>query len=169
MLLLEADHQLNKQPRATHYAAPAIRELRRAGVLEDVRAEGFMPQTLSWRKLDGTRLVAIDGNDLRSYPDRLTCLPLDKLGKIIYSHLRKQPAARIMWSTKVTSIGQDDSKAWVEAETVEGIKKFEASYVVGCDGASSRVRSSLFGERNFPGHSWDQQIVATNVSQFSFL
>ena len=169
MLLLEAEKQLNQQPRATHYAAPAIRELRRAGVLEDVRDEGFMPQSLSWRKLDGTRLVAMDGNDLVGYPDRLTCLPLDKLGNIIYSHLQKQSAAKVMWSTKVTSIGQDNSKAWVEAETVEGVKKFEASYVVGCDGAGSRVRRSLFGDRNFPGHSWGQQIIATNVSHLSLL
>ncbi|CZR65547.1 related to monooxygenase, partial [Phialocephala subalpina] len=52
---------------------------------------------------------------------------------------------------RILSIGQDESKAGVEVETPEGIKKLEADYIVGYDGANSQVRRSLFGDWEFPG------------------
>ena len=67
------------------------------------------------------------------------------------------------WGSKVMDIGQDEDKAWVEVEKADGRKRFEADYVVGCDGANSQVRRCLFG-KSFPGKTWDEQIVATNVS-----
>jgi 2-polyprenyl-6-methoxyphenol hydroxylase-like FAD-dependent oxidoreductase len=39
----------------------------------------------------------------------------------------------------------------------------EGDYVVGCDGANCTVRRRLFGEMEFPGFTWEEQIVATNV------
>lgn len=68
--------------------------------------------------------------------------------------------ATIEWESKVTGTGQDGEKAWVE---IEGKGRREADYVVGCDGANSIVRRSLFGDE-FPGFTWDAQIIATNVS-----
>jgi 2-polyprenyl-6-methoxyphenol hydroxylase-like FAD-dependent oxidoreductase len=44
-----------------------------------------------------------------------------------------------------------------------GTDVVEGDYVVGCDGANSTVRRKLFGEMVFPGFTWDEQIVATNV------
>ena len=46
-------------------------------------------------------------------------------------------------------------------DAVEEVVK--AKYVVGCDGANSIVRRKLFGEE-YPGFTWDAQIIATNVS-----
>lgn len=48
-------------------------------------------------------------------------------------------------------------------QTPAGEEKFSADYIVGCDGASSQIRRSLFGNLDFPGRTWDEQIVATNV------
>jgi len=161
--LLDAADKLDSQPRATHYAPPAIRELIRAGVIDDVRAQGFIPRTVCWRKLDGTYLAGLDGSVLDGTPDRLTCLPLDKLGKILYDHLKAQQTVTVEWQHKVISIGQDKTKAWVVVETQAGLKQLEADYIIGCDGANSQIRRSLFGDWNFPGRTWDEQIVATNT------
>jgi 2-polyprenyl-6-methoxyphenol hydroxylase-like FAD-dependent oxidoreductase len=38
----------------------------------------------------------------------------------------------------------------------------DADYVVGCDGANSTVRRLLYGD-SYPGRTWEEQIVATNV------
>lgn len=160
--VVESTSGLDTQPRATHYAAPAVDELVRAGVYKDVQEKGFQPAGASWRKLDGTVLGALDNTILGDGPERIVCLPLDKLGQILHDHLKKQSTARIEWRHKVVDIGQDASKAWVEVETPEGQKRLEADYIVGCDGANSQIRRSLFGQ-SFPGWTWDEQIVATNV------
>ncbi|KAH6679065.1 hypothetical protein B0J14DRAFT_685967 [Halenospora varia] len=161
--VLDAAEKLDSQPRATHYGPPAVHELARAGVLEDVRAEGFIAREVCWRKLSGEYIAGLDGGVLDGYPDQLTCLPLDRLGKILYSHLQAQSGVDVLWQHKVTSIHQSEEKAYVEVETAAGTKMLEADYVVGCDGANSQIRRALFGDWNFPGRTWDEQIVATNT------
>jgi 2-polyprenyl-6-methoxyphenol hydroxylase-like FAD-dependent oxidoreductase len=161
--LLEMSSELDNKPRATHYGPPAIYELRRAGVAAEMRAEGFTPRTICWRKLDGTFLAGLDGSVLDDDPDRMVCLPLNQLGKILHRRLSEEPLATISWNHKVTAIGQDADKAWVDVETPEGSRRLEAAYIIGCDGANSQIRRCMFGERGFPGKTWEEQIVATNV------
>jgi 2-polyprenyl-6-methoxyphenol hydroxylase-like FAD-dependent oxidoreductase len=161
--LVEQTKELDKSPRATHYAAPAIHELRRAGVLDEVRAEGFCPRGVCWRKLDGTRIAGLSNASEDEDPDTMTCLPLNRLGAILYEHVQKQPLATISFDHKVVGIGQDEEQAWIDVETPEGNKRLSAPYIVGCDGANSQIRRSLFGDWEFPGRTWDEQIVATNV------
>ena len=161
--LLDLSSGVDNQPRATHYGPPAMYELRRAGVANDVREEGFIPKTVCWRKLDGTYLVGLDGSILDDDPNRMVCLPLNKLGNILFKHISAEPLATISWNHKVIGIGQDEDKAWVNVEAPGGQRRLDASYVVGCDGANSQIRRSLFGELAFPGKTWDEQIVATNV------
>lgn len=162
--LLDLSNKLDEQPRATHYGPPAMYELRRAGVVDDLRQQGFLPNGVCWRKLDGTYLAGMSADLLQDDPDRMVCLPLNRLGKILYDHIAVQPSATVLWGHKVVGLGQDEQKAWVHVETPEGEKRLEAAYIVGADGANSQVRRSLFGDTNFPGKTWDEQIVATNVS-----
>ncbi|KPM40128.1 hypothetical protein AK830_g6426 [Neonectria ditissima] len=154
---------LDTNPRATHYAAPAMSELNRAGVGADLRAQGFTPAGVSWRKLDGTPIVTMNAADLDDDPDRMACLPLNQLAQILRGHLSKQGNVEMLFNHKVVDIHQDDDKAWVDVETCDGTKRLGADYVVGCDGATSQIRRSLFGDWEFPGKTWDQQIVATNT------
>ncbi|KAK3312718.1 hypothetical protein B0H66DRAFT_643896 [Apodospora peruviana] len=168
--VLDGADGLDPRPRATHYGPPAVRELRRAGVMDDVLAAGFQPGKICWRKLDGTYLTGLDNNVLgENHPDRVACLPLDQLGPIIAAHLAKQTTAEVKWGHRVTGLGgQDDQKAWVDVLMTGGdgqttAKRLEADYIVGCDGANSQIRRSLHGDLNFPGKTWDEQLVATNV------
>jgi 2-polyprenyl-6-methoxyphenol hydroxylase-like FAD-dependent oxidoreductase len=169
--VLEAAETLDAQPRATHYAPPAVYELSRAGVLDEIRAAGFTPDMVCWRKLDGTLLGALDGSVFPvEYPYQVACLPLDRLGKILERHLQKQPTAEILYGHKVVKLEQDDKKATVFVERKDReATEFSADFIVGCDGANSQIRRSLFGAWEFPGKTWDQQIVATNVGKLSFL
>jgi 2-polyprenyl-6-methoxyphenol hydroxylase-like FAD-dependent oxidoreductase len=167
--VLEKADQLDTNPRATHYGSPAVYELRRAGVLDDVQKQGFLPKGACWRKLDGSMIAGINNTDMEDDPDSMVCLPLNYLGQILYRHLQMQPTATVDWQHTVTAIGQDEEKAWVHVTIPDGSSvKVEADYIVGCDGASSMVRRSLFGDQGFPGFTWDTQLVATNVCPFSF-
>ncbi|KAI8725669.1 FAD-binding-3 domain-containing protein [Fusarium sp. LHS14.1] len=160
--LLDMKSDLDKNPRATHYPAASMHELNRGGVGDDLRERGFMPAGLTWRKLDGTPIVTLDAGNVADDPDRMVCLPLDQLGEILRKHLLKHQNVKIMFDYEVTGIGQNEDKAWVVAETPDGEKKLSADYIVGCDGANSQIRRSLFGDSEFPGRTWDEQIVATN-------
>lgn len=166
VLLLEASNVLDDSPRAAYYGPPAAYELDRAGVLDEIRQQGFDPIITCWRKLDGTYLAGWDCSVVKDDPHRLACMPLAQLDQLLYRHATALPNVKVLFSHKVIGIGQDEHHAWAEAETSEGVKKFEAEYVVGCDGANSIVRRKLFGDSGYPGWTWDKQIVATNVSIF---
>ncbi len=162
--LFDADKAVSEQPRAAHYAPPAVAELRRAGVYDDVASAGYMPRDFTWRKPDGTPVASMYFDVITPEEDRMVVLPLNHLCKILYSHLEAQPSAKVQWNHKVVDIGQDGDKAWVMVETPEGHQKHEADYIIGCDGANSQVRRSLFGDLNYPGETLNAQIIATNVN-----
>ncbi|KAH0342000.1 FAD/NAD(P)-binding domain-containing protein, partial [Aureobasidium melanogenum] len=162
-LLVDKAPQLDSAPRASHYSYPATYELQRAGVLDAVLDRGFrVENTLCWRTLDGQLLAEVDTSKLEE-EKRMVCLPLNRLTEVLLEHLSKVPCAEIRWSHNVTSIGEEGSKAWIKADTPDGEQRLEADYVVGCDGAKSQIRRSLFGDSTFPGKTWDEQIVATNT------
>ena len=163
--VLEAVSQVDESLRAALHSAPGIIELRRAGVLDDVRAAGYIPRSFTFRSLDGAPIASIVTSDLPDdYPDKRTCLPVGQLCNILRNHLAKYSIAKVFYNTPVRSVGHDESTAWAKVDSSDGTQWFEGDFVVGCDGAKSIVRRSLFGERaGFPGRSWDVQIVTTNV------
>ncbi|KAJ5085933.1 hypothetical protein N7532_010704 [Penicillium argentinense] len=161
--LLDAGAELDKQPRAAHYATSAAYELARAGVLDDVNARGLQPKAFAWRKIDTSFIAGIHHDSLpEDYPHKMVVLPLDRLGKLLYEHIQRQPTAQVKWSHRVVKIGQDQGRAWVDVETPAGMRRSEADYVVGCDGASSTIRRELFGPE-YPGETLNAQLIATNV------
>jgi 2-polyprenyl-6-methoxyphenol hydroxylase-like FAD-dependent oxidoreductase len=65
------------------------------------------------------------------------------------------------WKGKISHKGgKNDGPS---AGCIEGEKKFSADYGVGCDGANSKIRRSLFGDWNFPGFTWEQLALRTYI------
>lgn len=132
--------------------------LQRANVLSKIREKGLSPDSMTWRKLDGTPISALTG--LNSGHDRGGVIyPVEDLTRLLYEELCQYDCATVLFGHKVVSVGQSEGTAWVEFD--DG-KKLEADFVVGCDGANSSVRKALFG-KNFPGKTWDKMIMGTNV------
>ena len=122
---------------------------------------GVEMRHISWRKVTGERIAGVKNSNLAN-PDRYAVLPINLLSQILVEELSHWSCASVKWNHKITAAGQDEDNAWVDVDTSEGVKRLTTDYLIGCDGANSVVRQSLFG-RNFPGHTWDGQIVATNV------
>ncbi|TLD24103.1 hypothetical protein PspLS_06950, partial [Pyricularia sp. CBS 133598] len=178
--ILEAEAQLDDQPRAAHYGSAALPDLDRAGVLAEVKKRGIIITDFAFRyavpagspedeegtgfariaTLDTACVKDVDGFDYRSH-----CLVLQDLDALMLEMLIARLGDDVVsWRHRVLDVGQDEERrvAWVDVETPQGKKRVEGDYVVGCDGATSQVRRSLFGQ-DYPGFTWEKQIVATNT------
>ncbi|KAH6614433.1 hypothetical protein B0J18DRAFT_300817 [Chaetomium sp. MPI-SDFR-AT-0129] len=189
--ILEAASQLDPQPRAAHYGAPAIPEFYRAGIIEKMAERGgLVLGGMCWRypQADGEEEegkagyeehgivagfdagqvmreveVELDGGE-KKMDLRTHCLALQELDQLMLEEVTERYGGTVAWEHRVVGVGQDDEGAWCEVEVGESKEKkvVRGDYVVGCDGANSAVRRALFGEE-FPGFTWDAQIIATNT------
>ncbi|KAK0947011.1 hypothetical protein LTR29_001594 [Friedmanniomyces endolithicus] len=169
--ILDAAPTLNEAPRATHYGSPAIQLFRKAGILEEIRRDGYMPEKICWRKLNGERICGYDRSLLHDGGldgDGLTVYWVGRLCALLEREVKKRTGVSVQWDHKVTGLksGLDpqDTSAALEVEGPGGkTTTYTADYIVGCDGGNSTVRRLMHGQRNFPGFSWDVPIVATNT------
>lgn len=143
----------------------AIAEMRKAGVLDDVRRQGLIPGNICWRKLDHSVLAEMKDSSQRDNPDALTVLPLGDLGKLLVEHAGHYSNLTIHWSHKVESFEEVDQKVTVRGVQGKGTAfEYTGDYLCGTDGGNSTIRKLLFGSK-FEGKTWDTQIIATNVSR----
>lgn len=133
--------------------------LHRAKILGKVREVGLAPESLTWLKLDGTIINSLAGLQSGGEESSAVIYPAEDLAGIFLEEVYKYPCVTVHWGHKVISAGQSQARAWVD---IEGGKRLEGDFVVGCDGASSVVRKSLFGNK-FDGKTWDKIIMGTNV------
>ncbi|KAJ9616457.1 hypothetical protein H2200_000175 [Cladophialophora chaetospira] len=170
-IVLESWDRLDERLRATQYGIPATRVFRKAGLLDDFRAASITSfPSICWRRVsDHQRLTGIDLSVVKDDPDRMTILPLNEIIKIIYRHCieKGNGLVEIKFNHKVVGAAQDANSAWVDVEAgaegeVKEQKRYTADYVVGCDGATSTVRKTLFG-RDWPGQTFDFRLLVQNV------
>lgn len=164
--LMSSENAVDSRPRAAHLAAPGIQIFKRAGVLEDVRRAGFLPKDWTYRKLDGSPIMTVEDIAVSKSPEATIVLPIGTLCEILLAHVQRNSKISLKWGHRVVDVGQDENSAWAIVKDQNGTeKKVNGDFVCGCDGGTSQVRKSLFGERNFPGKTWDVQFVATDVSK----
>lgn len=161
--VLEKDSEITYTPRAIAYAWPIFSGLEYFGVIDDMLAAGQIVDRRSWRILQTDETVSYDHSSVRGVTDRPFSLTLgqDLIGKILVKHLEKEPLATIHWNTGFDSLQQTENGVLVNAETPEGIKTFDADWVIGCDGGSSGVRKAL--SLPFEGFTWPERFVATDI------
>jgi 2-polyprenyl-6-methoxyphenol hydroxylase-like FAD-dependent oxidoreductase len=168
--VLEAWDRVDERLRATQYGTPASRIFREAGVLDDIRASMITNfKSIVWRSVkdDGKVLTGIDLNLTKDNPDKITVLPLNQILKIVYEHCLRQETVSIRFEHRVVGVGQNETGSWVDVEigpdgSEKSQQRFEADYVIGCDGGTSKVRHELFG-RNWPGITWPHTLLVQNV------
>ncbi|TKA79697.1 hypothetical protein B0A55_04090 [Friedmanniomyces simplex] len=136
--ILDAAPTLNEAPRATHYGSPAIQLFRKAGILEEIRRDGYMPEKICWRKLNGERICGYDRSLLHDGGldgDGLTVYWVGRLCALLEREVKKRTGVEVQWGHEVTSLksGLDprDTSASLEVEGPGGkMTTYTADYIL---------------------------------------
>jgi 2-polyprenyl-6-methoxyphenol hydroxylase-like FAD-dependent oxidoreductase len=162
--VLEALPAVEESPRAMAYQPIAVKELDRAGILEDVRKIGGSGKVVSWRKTStGEEVARLERIVTAEHPYENLIIGQHELAGVILEHLQRNDSAEVRWNSKVVSIDQNNADGVVV--TTEGtngaIEKHSADYLVGADGGRSSVRKLMGIE--FEGFTYKEQLCSTNV------
>jgi len=164
--VIEAAPGINDSPRAAVYFPTTIRILDRLGLLGDLRTHAFLSESFCFHLL-ATREVARIANTFppdSPYPFNAH-LGQHLLAQLVLKHFSSLPEARMLWSTKLVDLRQDETGCTLGVDSPRGREEIRARWVVGADGAHSTVRTLL--NLPFEGHTWPERFVATNV-QYEF-
>ncbi|KIX10187.1 uncharacterized protein Z518_01268 [Rhinocladiella mackenziei CBS 650.93] len=165
-------------PRACGYFGAVHFFLNEIGMYKLIREQGFMTRGLVWRTMPkddgkgGKTLGDVIGVQPLCAPDDtvldvgsgLLNLPQADINKLFLHEALKTGHVRIYFRTELVSILQNtkDGVAILIRDVETGAEKqYQATYLVGADGAHSMARKAL--GLSFPGHTWPERIIATDV------
>lgn len=114
--------------------------------------------------LNGKKKIEISmaniGEGLSDFPNMMTIFEQHDNEKLLYENL-KQLGGEVNWDCKCETIQQGNDLIEIET-TKEGIKsRFQAKYLIGCDGASSIVRKSQ--NFSFKGGTYENIFFVANA------
>ncbi len=150
-LVLERQPQIRDIPKAGGLSGQILELLRYRGELERFEAASTAPRPASGRFPWGG--MHVDFTQLADPPMEALPLPQPQLERVLDDFAREL-GAEVRRGHEVTGLSQDDDTATAEVRGSDGPDRVTARYLVGCDGASSRVRD-LAGFA-FPGITYPE-------------
>lgn len=165
VVLLEGDSRLPLDLRASTIHPPTLDMLDDLGVTEKLIPQGLVARHYQHRDRRTGDAATFDLAmiaDATRHPFRLQCEQF-KLTQTIVGMLREYPQVQVLFDHRVEQIEQDADGVTVHAETPDaGFRSFRGSYLVGADGASSRVRRSLCV--NFDGFTYPERFLVVSTT-----
>ncbi|MCY3828866.1 MAG: NAD(P)/FAD-dependent oxidoreductase [Rhodospirillaceae bacterium] len=146
VLVLEAGDDLATDLRASTWHPPTLDMLDFFdGIVGELAGWGLIAPTWQYRDRETGPVVTWDMSLLKDdtgHPYRIQTEQW-KLTRLLHRRMADVPHFDLRFGHEVTGAGQNGDRAWVTANTAEGIEKFEGRWVIGGDGANSAVRRSL--------------------------
>jgi 2-polyprenyl-6-methoxyphenol hydroxylase-like FAD-dependent oxidoreductase len=161
-LVLERHPQIRDIPKAGGLSGQILELLRYRGELERFEAASTAPRPAAGRFPWGG--MHIDFTQLVDPPMQALPLPQPQLERVLDEHAREL-GAQIRRGREVVGLSQDDAMVTVDVGGPDGPDRVTARYLVGCDGAGSRVRD-LAGIP-FPGITYPevQRLASVTVPE----
>ncbi len=166
--VFEAAPGVPHQLRASTWHPPTLDLFEPSGIADVLIGHGRITPTWQIRIHEtGERAefdLSILGEDTK-HPYRLQCEQAVFCDALV-DRLARFDHARIRFGEEVVASGQSNDSAWVEIGRDDGApERYEAEYVIGCDGARSVIREAM-GAR-FEGSEYPEiTILATTVFPF---
>jgi 2-polyprenyl-6-methoxyphenol hydroxylase-like FAD-dependent oxidoreductase len=149
-LVLERHTQLRNTPKAGGLSGQIVALMRYRGLLERFEAAGTDPVPAPRLPFGG---IHVDFTPLADPPVELLRLPQPQIERLLDERAR-EVGAEIRRGHDVVGLSQDDTSVTAEVRTADGQYRVTARYLVGCDGAHSRVRD--MAGIPFPGTTYPE-------------
>ena len=150
-LVLERQPRLRETPKASGFNGQIVELLRYRGLLDRVEAASGRPVYSAPVAPFGG--VHLDFSHLADPPVRAVPLPQPRLERLL-SERARELGARIRRGHEVAGVSQDDATVAADVHGPNGPYRVTARYLVGCDGAHSKVRDTA--GIPFPGTTYPE-------------
>ncbi|MEJ2120317.1 MAG: FAD-dependent monooxygenase [Alphaproteobacteria bacterium] len=166
--VFEAAPSLPHELRASTWHPPTLDMLEPSGLTKVLIEHGRITPTWQIRLLESGKKAEFDLSVLcedTNHPYRLQCEQSVYCDAVV-ARLAAMRQVALRFGETVAAAGQTDNHAWVDVGPEDGpSKRFEAAYVIGCDGARSVVREAM-GAR-FEGSAYPE-ITILATTRFPF-
>jgi 3-(3-hydroxy-phenyl)propionate hydroxylase len=161
--VFEAGAGLSSESRASTFHPPTLDMLHGLGAAAPLMAQGLIAPTFQYR----SRAYGIMGTfdfagiaDATGHPFRLQC-EQSKLTRILLERLQREKNFEIAFGCRVAGVTQDDAGVQVTVERDGRSETHAGRYLIGADGASSRVRAAL--GIAFDGFTWPERFLVVST------
>ena len=163
VLVLEREAALPIDLRASTFHPPSLEMLDQLGVAAPMIAKGLIVRRYQYRDRQTGEVAEFDMSliaDATPFPYRLQ-LEQYELTRIVAKVLEECPSAELRFGHQVTGFSQNADGVLVKVATAEGAKTINGTYLVGADGASSRVRKAA--GIGFGGFTYDEKFLVAST------
>ena len=167
VVVLEKLGELSHEARASTIHPPTLEFFDEIGIIKDILANGLAIERLQFWERETRELIADFPYDLikgdTKYPFRFQC-PQSTVTRIIRKHLEATGYGKVLFNHEFLHSIQDEGGVKIIAKTPNGEFDFNCKYLIGCDGAFSKVREDL--NLGFEGKTYEDRflLVSTNAN-----
>jgi 3-(3-hydroxy-phenyl)propionate hydroxylase len=161
--VFEAGPRLSEESRASTFHPPTLDMLHELGAAQPMIAQGLKAPSFQYRSKKHGLLAQFDFAgvaDLTQHPYRLQC-EQSKLTQILYDQMRDHPNFELEFNCQVIDVNQDASGVEITVDRGGRNERASARYLIGADGASSKVRQALGME--FEGFTWPDRLLVVST------
>jgi 3-(3-hydroxy-phenyl)propionate hydroxylase len=163
--LLEAEHEINRNPRAATTHPATLEMLADLDLLDDTVAQGLVARYFQfWDRVTGHKVAEFDHEQLSSdtrFPFVVQC-EQHKIAGLALARLRAMPNVMIKLGCELTGFAQDDAGVTAQTRSTAGQESLRGRYLIGCDGGRSGVRKDLGIE--FEGYTHPERFVVLTTT-----
>jgi 2-polyprenyl-6-methoxyphenol hydroxylase-like FAD-dependent oxidoreductase len=144
-VIVEKNEGITKFSKAIGVQARTLEIYEQLGLAQRAIVEGTIAdkvRLLARGKVRGEIPLGDFGRDFSDYP-YILMLEQSKNEELLCDYLRAH-GKEVLWQTELESFSQDDARVAVTVRTAKSeVQNIEGQYLVGCDGAKSKVRHEL--------------------------
>lgn len=163
-VVYEAGTTVPNEQRGAAFHPPTLEILRELGLESALMSKGVRIPVWQMRdRIDGVYAEFDLGllADVTDFPFRYH-LPQHYLSSMLLDALRERPDVELRFGEPVDSVWTDGAAARLTVSTSNGSHQVEVPWIVGADGAHSKVRQSAGFA--FEGFTWPEKFLVTNVA-----
>ncbi|HWE79044.1 MAG TPA: FAD-dependent monooxygenase [Pseudolabrys sp.] len=161
--VFEAGPDLSEESRASTFHPPTLDMLHALGAAEPMIAQGLTAPAFQYRSKKHGVLGRFEFGaigDVTAHPYRLQC-EQSKLTRILADLMRGDRNFELIFDSEVTAVEQDSASVEITIARNGKSERQRGRYLIGADGASSKVRRALGVE--FEGFTWPDRLLVVST------